>query len=672
MIVLSGTCFGGCGGNAKSGGTGVGAGSSSDGGPDGPGAPSEATDTRRAPGPGWSIRDRTPYSRTEHATVLDEARDRMLVIGGARGLDVWALPLSGGDENRWTQILPRGDTPPVDESNVGSPVSAVYDPFAQRVLVLLADSYQFETPRIWELTLDDDPAWHELTLAGRAPGAELDQGKMVVDRSGQRVLIVGGGLNSSGTWALSLDGSARWSRLADAPAPETFTRSPFPIGINTGALFIDAPRERLVLINGSVRKSAQVWTLPVAGGDWALEASGSCGPDYDTTSTYDSVHDRVLFWGANCGISSYDLASGEWRAWDTSVTPRAQLFLATSSIDDPQRGRALFFSGGISAGNATTALRYDDLSVSVVVPNTLGITPGGTSAVWDEQRQALVAFGAYDGAQPTKVHGLAVGDRWLGVAGAQPAYSVGAYDTIGHAVIALGYVDGARPSEHLARLSSKPGSPWEELTVPDGPEVREWPLAVYDSARQRLVVHGGQAPGYPSAKFFDDTWALSLAGDPQWTQLATSGDSGGPRARQAAIFDPVGQRMIAYGGSVDNSTSDGPGDLHQLMLDDSLEWREMLASGNGPAHRHEVLAVYDRPGERMLVLDRTQLFALTLGEDPTWHRFCEPGMTMPGSIPEFILDNGPSSTLLGVAPDGLFAALGDGTFRFDLATPYCD
>jgi len=42
---------------------------------------------------------------------------------------------------------------------------------------------------------------------------------------------------------------------------------------------------------------------------------------------------------------------------------------------------------------------------------------------------------------------------------------------------------------------------------------------------------------------------------------------------------------------------------------------------------------------------------------------------MPGSI---LIGNGLSSTLLGLAPDGLFAALGDGTFRFDLDTPYCD
>jgi hypothetical protein len=104
LSLLAGSCLVCCGGNAKIGGTGVDAGSDSDGGLGTPGTPSEAA---RPPGPGWSIRDATPYSRTEHATVLDEARDRMLVIRAAGGLDVWALPLSGPGKQQWAQILGR-------------------------------------------------------------------------------------------------------------------------------------------------------------------------------------------------------------------------------------------------------------------------------------------------------------------------------------------------------------------------------------------------------------------------------------------------------------------------------------------------------------------------------------------------------------------------------------
>ncbi len=665
----------GCGGSVKNAGAGAGgdAGGGSGGSAEPP--PEMAGSTHEDPAPqrlGWSIRDATPYSRTEHATVLDEARDRLIVIGGAGGLDVWALPLSGPSQNRWLQILPDGDSPPADESNVGAPVSAVYDPLGRRVLVLSADSYAANAPRIWELTLDDAPAWHELELEGPNPGAELDQGRMVVDTGGKRVLVVGGGLHSSGTWALSLEGAARWSRVADAPAQYTFTRSPFPIGINTGALFIDSARARAMLITAGVRDAAQVWAMPLAGGDWVLQSSNSCGADYDTTSTYDSAHDRVVFVGSDCGISTYSLANGQWQT--SSMV--SEILVAFSSIDDPQRARALFFSGGLRAGNATTALRYDDLSLSVLVPNSLGVAPGGSNGVWDERREALISFGdtGSDGGAPTRLHGSGPSDRWLEIASSVSPFNMAVYDTNGQAVVTVGQVDPTAKTESVARLSSAPGSDWEIIPTTGAPELRSWPVAVYDSVRQRLVLHGGEAgeASYPSGRYLDDTWALSLAGAAQWTELATSGDSGGGRSLQTAIFDPIGQRLISYGGSVDAIASNGPGDLHQLTLDDSLVWNELHAAGTGPAHAERVLTVYDPRGQRMLALDRTHLFALSLTGEPTWHRFCEPGMGMPGSLPFSVIGNGPSNTLLGLAPDGLFVALGDGTFRFDLDTGYCD
>ncbi|MET0794031.1 MAG: hypothetical protein ABW061_21095 [Polyangiaceae bacterium] len=679
LCVLAGAGPVACGGKAKNAGAGLNAGNDAGGGSDGAGPPPESAGTAdsapAAPRPGWSIRDTTPYSRIEHAAVLDEARDRMLVIGGTVGLDVWALPLSGQGKNQWTQILPEGDSPPADESNVGLPVSAVYDPFGQRLLVLRADSYESSSARVWELTLDDSPAWHELQLKGPEPGAELDQGKMIVDRDGKRVLIVGGGQKGVGTWALSLEGAPRWSRLADAPSTNQALLGPFAFGVNDGVLLVDSARERLVLITDGLIGDSQVWALPLAGGGWTLEGSNACGPYYDTTSVYDSARERVLFIGHHCGLSSYSLASGEWQVLGQGEAYTSP-FGPISSVDDVQRGRALFFSGGSSEGNATSALGYDDLNLSVLVPNTLGITPGGTAAVWDQQRQALVAFGAFDendGVSRTKLHGASASDRWLDAASPLPAFSAGVYDANEQAVISIGHPYLGATTENVARLSSVPGSDWEIIPAAGGPGVRSWPVAIYDSAGQRLVVHGGEsARGNPPDQYFDDTWALSLDGDPQWTELVTSGDSGGARSRQTAIFDPVARRLISYGGSPDAIASYGPGDLHQLTLDDSLHWSKLRAAGTGPARAEGVLTVYDPVGERMLALDRTHLFALTLRGDPTWHRFCEPGIGMPGSSAPILVSDGPTQTLLGLASDGLFVALGDGTFRFDLATAYCD
>jgi hypothetical protein len=367
------------------------------------------------------------------------------------------------------------------------------------------------------------------------------------------------------------------------------------------------------------------------------------------------------------------LSSGQWQ---TDLAKHRDAFHSSSEsvfgmswIDDAARGRALFFSGGMAAGNATIALGYADLELSELLPNTLGVSPGGTAAVWDEQREALVAFGSADERTGvTRAHGLSASDRWSQIAGPQPAFSAGFYDVPQRAVIAIGHPYLGGTTEIVARLPSDGGA-WQTLPVVGGPEVRNWPAVVYDSSRGRLILHGGEGAYAPRSKF-DDTWALSIDGDLQWAELVTSGDSGGPRSRQAAIYDPVGQRLISYGAA--GNLASGPGDLHQLTLGDSLEWSEIRAAGTGPA-RAKVTALYDPQGERMLVLERTHLFALTLAGVPTWHRFCEPGIgAMPGALATSVIENEPASTLLGVAPDGLFAALGDGTFRFDLSTPYCD
>jgi hypothetical protein len=225
-------------------------------------------------------------------------------------------------------------------------VSAVYDPFEQRLLVLVADSYRYQTPRIWELTLDDSPTWRELMLEGPAPGAELDQGRMVVDRAGKRVLIVGGGLNSSGTWALSLDGPTRWSRLTDAPVVSSFSRNPFLLGYGPGLLFVDSPRDRLALVTVGDSFDDLLFTLPLNGGEWSLEARRSCNQSTDRTLTYDSTHERVLFLEQSCGISSWSLSNAEWSTWDASslqVGGRSPSLLPVSSIDDAKHGRAMYF-----------------------------------------------------------------------------------------------------------------------------------------------------------------------------------------------------------------------------------------------------------------------------------------------------------------------------------------
>src|SRR5206468_3614756 len=84
---------------------------------------------------------------------------------------------------------------------------------------------------------------------------------------------------------------------------------------------------------------------------------------------------------------------------------------------------------------------------------------------------------------------------------------------------------------------------WSEipLTAP-GPDL-VGACGIYDPIRDRVVVFGGRnSYGDPSA----DTWVLDLRGAPQWTKLSATGLT--PREEASAAYDPVGDRMIVFGG----------------------------------------------------------------------------------------------------------------------------
>ena len=117
--------------------------------------------------------------------------------------------------------------------------------------------------------------------------------------------------------------------------------------------------------------------------------------------------------------------------------------------------------------------------------------------------------------------------------------------------------------------------------------------AIYDPVRDRIVMFGGD--GGP---FLDDVWALNLSGsDPVWEQLHPTGSAPSPRREHSAIYDPVGDRMIVYGGF------DGArrGDVWALELAGTPSWSLLVSATPPPASRSGHIAIYDALRKRMVV-----------------------------------------------------------------------
>jgi hypothetical protein len=157
--------------------------------------------------------------------------------------------------------------------------------------------------------------------------------------------------------------------------------------------------------------------------------------------------------------------------------------------------------------------------------------------------------------------------------------------------------------------------------------------AIHDLKHDRLIGFGGLA--FPVTH---ELWAVSLAaGYPVWQALSPIGSRPPTRFGHTAIYDPVGERMILFGG---RDWDVRYSDVWELALHDHPTWREITPAGAGPGPRESHLTVYDPRGRRMLVfggltgslneeIRTSDVWALTLDGEAAWQE-----ITPNGHLPE--------------------------------------
>jgi hypothetical protein len=192
----------------------------------------------------------------------------------------------------------------------------------------------------------------------------------------------------------------------------------------------------------------------------------------------------------------------------------------------------------------------------------------------------------------------------------------------------------------------------------------------------------------------NETWALSLSGDPTWQKLQPAGPLPPARREHAAAYDPVGRRMLIFGGI----TFGYANDVWALSLDGTPTWQEVTVAGPPPRARQSPVAVYDASNSRMIVhggYDGTNLirdaWELSFVGRPAWRQLepagnppvfwfnhsavVEPArqrMVIYGDFGSWSLDwsemapgraasTHPSAAAAGAAPAALSIAVGPGT-----------
>ena len=200
------------------------------------------------------------------------------------------------------------------------------------------------------------------------------------------------------------------------------------------------------------------------------------------------------------------------------------------------------------------------------------------------------------------------------------------YDPVGKRMLVFGGASGGALGNDVWSLDLGFPSQWTKV-VPTGtpPTPRIQASAIYDPIRNLMLIFGGN-----SGSFSNEVWRLSTSGPATWAQLATLGTPPAGRSSHSAIYDPLRDRMLIFGGS---SAAGGLNDIWSLSLADPATWTLISPAGTPPSPR-AALAVYDPVRDQMLLYGGAappnDLWALSLSGTPTWTQLAPTG-TPPSS-----------------------------------------
>ena len=509
------------------------------------------------------------------------------------------------------------------------------------------------TPENAARTAGSDGSWSELPppLVQETPG--------VYDPVRQSLLFFGGsnqGRVSNALWELSLSGTPTWTLLQTAGTP--------PSPRSGHVLLYDSRRERLLLFGGAdsiTHNDAWALDLTAVPPDWGqgLPTGPLPARRAYATAVYDSLNDRAVIFG---GADSVQANSGP-----------------VSLVSDAW---VLPFSGG--------PFVWTELTPTGVPPSARA----GSPAIYDRARQRMVLFGGYDGNPLADAFTLSLGvsPAWapLGASGGPPpgrAIPGAIYVAPQDRMVMFGGL-GASSSLNDVWSLNLAANTWTQLSPTGGPPTgRQFPAAVYDTPRNRMVVFGGNndegtvadplwslslgstiawtdlggrrpPQRWEAATAFDptrrimwmqggltwdesgpsvlaDLWSFSFGSPTGWNQPLTTGTPLGKRCGNSAVYDALRDRLVFFGGFND-TTNTRLNDVWALTLTGTPAWSQLSPSGTPPAARALHSAVYDAVNDRLVVFGgstETQamndVWALSLSGTPAWSKLSPAGTPPP-------------------------------------------
>ena len=285
---------------------------------------------------------------------------------------------------------------------------------------------------------------------------------------------------------------------------------------------------------------------------WRLQSNTTPGARYHHAMAYDADRDRVVLFGgvAPTGerlMDTWELNNDTWTQIAPTDQPTARFGHAMAY--DPNRRRVVLFGGDDDQSPAEAADTWEWDGVNWTLVSSTANPPGRRyhAMAYDAGRARMVLFAG--SADSTKL-----GDIWerSGTEWTQAQPSSGPTNRDLHAMVfdphaALTLVFGGSGGGFLNQLWGWDGDSWISLSstssVPPG---RNALTMAYDEARRRSVIFGGHTG---PDEYLSDLWTYD---DGAWTSPPTDAFRPLGRRSSSMVYDSARQRFVLFGGQVAN------------------------------------------------------------------------------------------------------------------------
>ena len=522
--------------------------------------------------PTWTPVSADPVAlqgRCHGTTGYDAARGQLLVFGGINKYAKLQDSLSFLDTN----AAPAWQLPPSQSALADTPgqrntQSMVFDTRYMpngRVIVFGGNNLSNTYNDVWYLDPSlASPTWTKLNPAGTPPSPRGMCAVAYDGAAGSERMIVFGGVTHAGValnevWILDLSnpGAESWSQVVAAGGPTPRTRATAVVDQNGGS-----PRLLVFGGDGSGRRN-DVWSLNLTGAPvWTLLAvpSGSVpAPRFGHGMTHDTAGNRLIIYYGNCAGGflqdtwAFNLTTQTWTdiTQTVGVKPSGRENFPTASA---LAGTRAYLHAGLAGSNQSDLWRLD-------------VPPSG-AVTWTQVN--------FTGAAPLPRHHHSV-----------------CIDSTGRLISGFGYVAIAanKAAADIWAIDPLAGSPaWQQLQTSSQPRGSQHAASALDAANGRMIVFGGLLGGVLDGRL----WQLSLNSPiAAWTELSASGVKPAPRRGAKFVYDPVGSRMLMYGGYVGSFYQSISNEMWQLSLTPGFEAWTLLSLGGGPAGLADYSVVYD-------------------------------------------------------------------------------